>query len=132
MAIAHWSPRFETGIGTIDAQHRTLFDAVNRLGEAFKAGTAQTQARECLDFLAGYAVDHFQAEEHFMRQMAYPGLTAHAEAHAQLLQEVRGLQAKLAEGRAVTMDVAIFLADWLKHHIHELDMSYVRFMQERT
>jgi hemerythrin len=132
MTIAHWSSRYETGIGLIDAQHQALFAAVNRLGEAFTTGTAGFQARESLDFLAQYAVDHFQAEEQFMKEMGFPGLEAHAVEHTHLLQEVCGLQDRLAQGRPVTMEVTIFLADWLKHHIHESDMGYVRFMQERN
>lgn len=127
MPIAIWSTRFETGIPIIDTQHKTLFDAVNRLADSFKAGTSATQAKESLDFLLKYTVEHFQTEEKFMKDMGYPKLTSHMAEHAQLVDKAKGLQARMAEGKPVTVEVTTFLADWLKHHINEVDMGYVEF-----
>ena len=127
MAIAIWSSRFETGIPVIDAQHKTLFEAVNKLADSFKAGTAPAQVKASLDFLVKYTVEHFQTEEKFMKEMGYPKLTSHMADHAQLVAKAQALQAKLAEGKPVTVEVTTFLADWLKHHINEADMGYVEF-----
>jgi hemerythrin len=129
MAIALWNSRFETGIDLIDAQHQSLFEAVNKLADAFKAGSAKNQVKECLDFLVGYTVEHFQCEERFMREMGYPRLAEHMGEHARLMEQVRDLQMDLLEGRPVLMEVTIILADWLKVHIHDSDMAYVRFMK---
>ncbi len=130
MVIAPWNSRFETGIDLIDAQHQSLFEALNRLAEAFKAGNAKQQVKACLVFLVGYTQEHFQTEEQFMREMDYPGLAEHRGEHARLMEQVRDLQMAFEEGQPVAMDVAIFLADWLKVHIHESDLAYVRFMKE--
>jgi hemerythrin len=127
MAIAIWSSRFETGIPIIDTQHKALFEAVNRLADSFKAGTSAAQVKESLDFLVKYTVEHFQTEEKFMKDMGYPKLTSHMAEHAQLVAKAQALQAKLAEGKSVTVEVTTFLADWLKHHINESDMGYVEF-----
>ncbi len=132
MAIAIWSSRFETGIDLVDAQHKALFEAVNRLAASFGAGTTATQVGESLAFLAQYTLEHFQTEEHFMREMGYPALETHRAEHARLVDKVQLLQSRLAEGKTVTMDVAIFLADWLKHHIHGADMAYVRFAKDKS
>lgn len=127
MPIAIWSSRFETGIPIIDTQHKALFAAVNKLADSFKDGTSSSQARESLDFLVQYAVEHFQTEERHMKDMGYPKLTSHMAEHAQLVEKAKALQAKMAEGRPVTVEVTTFLADWLKHHINEVDMGYVEF-----
>ena len=127
MAIAVWSSRFETGIEIIDAQHKSLFDAVNKLADSFKAGTSKAQVKDSLDFLVKYTLEHFQTEERVMKEMNYPKLTSHIAEHTQLIDKAKGLQVKLAEGKPVTMDVSTFLADWLKHHINEVDMGYVEF-----
>jgi hemerythrin len=127
MAIAIWNSRFETGIEIIDTQHKTLFDAVNTLADSFKAGTSKTVVKESLDFLVNYTVEHFQTEEKIMQEMGYPKLTSHKAEHTQLVLNARDLQAKLAEGKSVTMEVTKFLSDWLKHHINEVDMGYVEF-----
>ena len=131
MAIAIWSSRLETGIGLVDSQHKVLFEAVNRLAASFGAGTTAGQVKESLDFLAQHTIEHFQTEEHFMREMEYPGLAVHAAEHTRLVDKVQLLQARLTEGKLVTMDVTSFVADWLKHHIHGADMAYVRFMKDK-
>ena len=130
MAIAVWSSRFATGIPLVDAQHQSLFQAVNRLAESFREGNTAAQVKESLDFLVGYTQEHFQTEERFMREMDYPGLAEHMGEHARLMEQVHDLQMNHAEGRPVTLDVAIFLADWLRDHIHGSDLAYVRFMKE--
>lgn len=127
MPIAIWSSRFETGIPVIDTQHKTLFAAVNKLADSFKAGTSTSQVRESLDFLVRYTVEHFQTEEKHMQDMGYPKLTSHMAEHAQLVDKAKVLQARMAEGKPVTVEVTTFLADWLKHHINEVDMGYVEF-----
>lgn len=130
MALANWNSHYETGIGIIDSQHKALFQAVNKLGGSFKAGTSKAQAKESLDFLVKYTFEHFQTEEKYMREMGYPELSSHIVLHADLMTRVKALQAKLQKGTPITMDVMVFLADWLKHHINRDDMSYVAFMKE--
>jgi hemerythrin len=131
MAIANWSSRFETGIAIIDTQHKALFDAINKLSESFKNGTSGKQSKESLDFLVKYTVEHFQTEEKFMKEIAYPKLTSHMAEHLQLVRKAEAIQAKLNEGKTVTMEVTVFISDWLKHHINENDMDYVEFWKAK-
>jgi hemerythrin len=132
MPIAIWSSRFETGIAIIDSQHKTLFDAVNKLADSFKTGTAATQVKASLDFLVSYTDEHFKTEEKFMKEMGYPKLSSHMAEHGQLLAKAKDLQIRLAEGKPVTVEVTTFLADWLKHHINEVDMGYVEFAKAQA
>ena len=131
MIIAPWSSRFETGIDLIDAQHQSLFEAINKLADSFRAGNSKSQVKASLDFLVDYTVEHFQTEERFMREMNYPRLAEHVGEHAQLMEQVRDLQMDLMDGKPVIMEVTIFLAEWLKAHIHDSDMAYVYFMKEQ-
>lgn len=132
MAIAIWNSRYETGIDIIDTQHKTLFDIVNKLADSFKSGTSKTQVKETLDFLVKYTVEHFQTEEKFMKEMGYPKLQAHQVEHNLLISQAKELQAKLESNKPVTIEVTTFLADWLKHHINEVDMGYVQFAKGRS
>lgn len=129
MTIANWDPRLETGIDVIDAQHKGLFVAVNDLADSFKSGQAADKARESLAFLAQYTVEHFQTEERFMKAMGYPDLGQHRVEHSRLVSTLQRLQVKQGKGYLVTAEVALFVADWLAHHIHEQDMGYVQFAQ---
>lgn len=132
MPVANWSSRFETGIERIDAQHQSLFEAVNQMAESFRTGAATAQAQESLAFVVRYAQDHFQTEEAYMREMGYPALATHQGHHAHLLAEIAALQARAEAGRPLTMAVTIFLADWLQHHIDEVDMDYVNFVKDKN
>jgi hemerythrin len=132
MTVALWNSRFETGIDLVDSQHQSLFEAVNRLAASFGATNMGDEVKESLDFLARYSIEHFQTEERFMREAGFPGLAAHMAEHARLMNRVRVLQDRLAQGKPVTMDVTIFFAGWLKHHICGTDMAYVRFMKEQN
>lgn len=127
MTVVEWDPRLETGIDVIDAQHRKLFEAINDLADSFKSGQALDKSRASLAFLAQYSVEHFQTEERFMRSMNYPDLASHRVEHVRLVSKLQTLQVKQDKGYLVTADVAIFVADWLSHHIQEADMGYVRF-----
>lgn len=131
MPIAVWNNRFETGITVIDTQHKALFEAVNRLADSFKAGTSKQAVKDSMDFLVKYTVEHFQTEEKFMKDMGYPKLTSHMAEHAQLVAKATELQGRLNDGKPVTMEVSSFLADWLKHHINEVDMGYVEWKRSQ-
>jgi hemerythrin-like metal-binding protein len=132
VTVAIWNRRFETGIDAIDSQHKSLFEAVNRLAASFRSGNTEAEVKESLDFLARYTLEHFQAEEHFMHAVGYDGLAAHRVEHGRLMNRVRVLQDRLSQGTPVTRDVATFFAGWLKHHICGTDMAYVRFLKERA
>ncbi|BDU69112.1 hypothetical protein GETHOR_12130 [Geothrix oryzae] len=131
MPLAIWSDRFATGIDSIDRQHQQLFTAVNQLHEAFRQGHGQEQVQKAIDFLLDYTVDHFRTEEDHMRRHAYQGYAAHAAAHARLVERVTGLKADSDAGRPVAMEVTTLLADWLKHHISEVDLAYIDFLKAK-
>ncbi len=132
MTLVAWGPTLETGIDVIDAQHRTLFTAIHELAASFREGHAAGKAKESLEFLARYTVEHFQTEERFMRAMGYPSLELHRIEHGRLVSKLQMLQVKQGKGYLVTAEVATFVADWLAHHIHEADMGYVQFARERV
>ena len=131
MPVATWNSRYETGIGLIDAQHQDLFAAVNQMADSFREGRAQAQTGASLDFLVKYTLEHFQTEERHMREIGFPGLVPHVAEHSQLLEKAHALQEAHAEGQSVTMEVTIFFAEWLKHHIAERDLQYVEFLKEQ-
>lgn len=131
MPFVIWSDQFATGIDSIDQQHQQLFEAVNKLHEAFTHGDPRDQVKKSLLFLIQYTVDHFSAEEDHMQRLGYPGFAAHAAEHTRLVGQVTQLKHRLDAGQSLAEDVTAFLADWLKHHIHQVDMAYVEFFKAR-
>jgi hemerythrin len=131
MTMAIWNSRYETGIHAIDTQHQALFAAVNDLAESFTTGSSHDKVTHSLAFLARYTQEHFRDEEQLMREIGYPGLASHLDEHARLVEDLQRFQDKLSAGKTITMDVTIFLADWLTHHINDVDMRYVDFFKKQ-
>lgn len=133
MSIVRWSDHYATGIAVIDDQHKTLFQAVNDLHEAFRSGAGKEQVAKSIAFLVRYTVDHFRDEEGFMERYGYEGLDPHRAEHMLLLDEVKAFSEKLqsAPDQVRPMEVARFLGDWLTHHINQVDMKYAAFLKQK-
>ena len=131
MPFAEFTDELRVGHGEIDRQHAALYDAVNRLHDALKTGRSRQELGEILAFLRAYTVDHFQLEETFMQEKAYPKLEAHRALHQGLLRQVLELEEKYAAG-SMTLSIMTmhFLRDWLNHHIQEEDRKLAAFLRE--
>jgi hemerythrin-like metal-binding protein len=83
-----------------------------------------------LQYLVDYTKTHFAEEEQLMRQAGYPELARHQGVHQRLLEQVAALQREAAAGvKLEPYEVTEFLADWLRHHIGEVDQAYVPAMR---
>jgi hemerythrin-like metal-binding protein len=124
-----WNSRFETGIASVDAQHRELVAIVNLLGDVLIGGGATAQSIEdVFGKLAQYAQYHFADEE---RLMAEGGLDpAHAGLHRQHHRQFVDQLTSMWKGRAELENAAEvlhgFLSSWLTFHILEEDLAMAR------
>jgi hemerythrin-like metal-binding protein len=126
MPFATFSEDLRLGHEQIDRQHASLFETVNLLHDAMRAGNSRQELGRILGFLRDYTVKHFQTEEAFMRDTGYPDMEAHLAEHASLVQQVRDLEEKHAAGSmTISLTVMTFLKDWLEHHIGEVDRKLV-------
>ncbi len=132
MPFAEFTDDLRVGHDEIDSQHLGLFEAISCLHDALRAGRSRQEQADILAFLRGYTVDHFEAEEAFMREASYPALEAHQELHRALTQQVHELEAKYALG---TMTLSImtmhFLKDWLTNHIQAEDQKFAAFRRAK-
>lgn len=132
MALITWTAeQFGTNVGIADNQHQTLFDLLNRLDDAVKAGDRSatgTSLNELIDFVA----KHFQTEEDLMQEYGYPAYEAHKAEHDKLVQTCVDLQKKFHAGEAeVTPETTQFVKEWLEHHIPKVDKDYGPFLNEK-
>lgn len=124
-----WDARFETGIVSVDEQHRRLVEIVNRIGTALIAGNASEEAiAKIFSELAGYATLHFADEERLMTESGVSA--AHLEMHRQHHRQFVEQLASMWKGRAELGNPAEvlhgFLSSWLTFHILEEDQSMAR------
>ncbi|MGB4063634.1 MAG: bacteriohemerythrin [Azonexus sp.] len=128
--IFPWDDNFNTGLSTVDEQHRKLVQLLNALAGHVAFKSDDLVLDHLFDELAAYAVYHFESEESIWRTYLVddPGEIAHRKTHASFVEEVVRMREGLAS--RPMMDVAEetlgFLARWLASHILETDryMAY--------
>lgn len=129
--IALWNEKYATGIDAIDAEHRTLFDAINSLHGMLRDGQAGAAAQRDLRFILNYSRDHFAREERLMEEFGCPGLAEHQTAHEQLLGRMGDLVGKVAAGEPFSTATTAFLTHWLTGHIRVEDQVYALFIRKK-
>lgn len=127
-----WTASMATGDAEIDAAHRTMIDAINRLDDAVARGTQAAEVPGILSFLESYAWRHFSHEEECFRRHQCPAAEANQRAHADFVERFTRLRDDLMRDgvtpeRVTTLQAA--LGDWLVNHIAKVDTSLLPCMK---
>jgi len=135
--IFPWDDNFNTGLATVDEQHRRLVQLLNLLAGYLAYRADAPLLKEVFAELSDYAVYHFQTEEAIWHEFFGddPSEAEHRKAHSSFINEIERLKAKQVSkpSSQVYQDIVHFLARWLAAHILEADcyMAYtVLAMQE--
>jgi len=119
-----WNEGLALGVPLIDEQHRQLFAQGGRFLQAVREGAPQAHLSEVLVFLGDYAEAHFRAEEHFMRDSAYPDTFQHVWEHEEFIANLRAMAGRLeanGDSESLRQEVAGFLHSWLCNHLDSSD-----------
>lgn len=127
-----WTKDYSVNIAVLDEQHKDLFNTVNELEQALSAGSGDAALDSILHKLVQYALSHFAAEEHLMREHAFPGLMAHVVQHQMFRARVAEFLTDHRAGKAgVLASLLLFMQDWLKKHVLKIDKQYSPFLTAR-
>jgi hemerythrin len=128
-----WSAALSVGVPQIDWEHRQLLelfavlcDPSHRDNHAFRRG--------CLEDLIAHVCNHFDHEETLMRQVDYPELEHHRNAHLNLLDQFNRFLVLYTEfpQEVREEDLPSFVGAWLLDHIRGDDKTLGDFLQERA
>ena len=79
--------------------------------------------------LEEYTKTHFSHEEQLMNGNGYPHYHMHKDEHDKLTAQVDAFVNAFDAGKKqLTMEVLLFLKQWLEHHILETDKLYSEFL----
>lgn len=131
MPLVTWSAEYSVNVKELDAQHHKLFDMINELHEAMRAGKGKDTASAVLAKLVEYTKTHLAYEEKLMKQHGYPGYNDQKIAHDALTRQVGEYAAKLKDGKATTIEIMNFLKEWLTKHILVTDKRYAAFFNSK-
>ncbi|MBL8397287.1 MAG: bacteriohemerythrin [Candidatus Accumulibacter sp.] len=121
--LLQWSNILSSGHAEIDKQHRKLIEIANRLNQAISVGAGRAACGTLLDELIDYTVNHFAFEERLMNTHQYSQREAHVAAHQRLIEDVSRFKNRYQAGEAVTVELMLFLRDWLIKHILKVDRA---------
>ena len=115
-----------TGIPSVDAQHRKLFDLTNECYELVMACTDEDKYDKIvaiLDELAAYAGTHFAHEEAYGESVKDPHRFSHRALHLRFMRRVSEIDLNAADAnqQEYLLRILDFLARWLIDHIKGRD-----------
>jgi hemerythrin-like metal-binding protein/PAS domain S-box-containing protein/putative nucleotidyltransferase with HDIG domain len=120
-----WNTSFDTGIGTIDEQHRQLAQLLKRFAEKAVQPSSEVELEALFTHLADYANYHFETEEaiweeHFHNDTWF---TEHEKTHHTFLHQINLLKegGKTQSATENLEKVLKFLISWLTFHIIDND-----------
>ena len=125
-----WTKDLSVGVGTIDDQHKMLFEKADKLYEAGRNHQAKEYIGELLKFLEDYTKRHFSDEEKYMLSIHYPGLSAQKQAHADFIRQLARLRSDYdASGGNVLVIINAnqLMLQWLTQHISVMDKQIGQF-----
>ena len=117
----------------LDPEHQGQIDLLLGVEAELRGARDPAQLSRLLDGLVEYTNIHFMSEQLIMRQHVYPGLPAHEAEHAQLMEQMRDFQKRIAsnEGGFAADDVTT-LRDWVLRHIRIKDAAFAQFLADNV
>ncbi|MDO9601750.1 MAG: hemerythrin family protein, partial [Rhodocyclaceae bacterium] len=115
-----WDARYETGLAEVDAQHKSLVEIINHLGELRASGGSVADLTAALGALADYAKYHFSAEDALMQAagISPEHSTTHRREHAQFLDHINQISEEAQGDVMLAIDLLLrYLVKWLAFHI---------------
>jgi hemerythrin len=119
-----WDSSMETGVQSVDQQHRQLIAQLNALHAAMATGQGKSAIEPILAALANYTGTHFAHEEDCMRRYGCPVAAQNINAHRKFVATFGEIEREYrAKGPSSTLVIRVQreLGDWLASHIKGTD-----------
>ena len=119
----YWDNKYSVYDETLDRQHQHLFEIANNLLDKYENG--HDDCYEVLAELVKYLSEHFKAEQHVMIKMRYWAYDKHEKEHQRFIQKIEEfLHACKGNRENVTVEILLFLRDWISTHTTNHDLKY--------
>lgn len=115
-------------VTTIDQQHMTIIESINRLYELTRSGTRKEQIKEMENFYRSIN-EHFDHENRLMVEHKDPGYISHKLEHNRMSEKTkRVLEAIRDKGEVLTEDYVTGLKTWLDNHLEFKDFKLGKYL----
>lgn len=109
MSMLEWNADLDTGVESIDIQHKRLMEMVNGVYDGMLSGKDGFPVLDVIGKLKDYTSYHFSTEEQYMDKHDYPDANAHKLEHRGFEEKVAQVEADCKSGKAaISMDIWVF------------------------
>jgi hemerythrin len=118
-----WNEKFNTGVETIDSQHKKLVSIINALNNAVHESHAGPAIGGIISELEDYTRYHFSEEERILDSYESEDLEPQRRQHEFFTGEIARMKKTFQEGKfgGSSQSLLSFLRDWLVNHILDQD-----------
>lgn len=134
MPLLEWHPGMSVHIDIIDEEHKKWIEFLNNLYDAIQGhGAPDVLSMTFLKIMA-YTNYHFQHEEELFAPTDYPNQKEHILEHRKMQEQLSTIHSKLRMGATdeLTIELMVFIKEWLINHIQGTDMGYVSFVKAKN
>lgn len=125
-----WSEVYTIDAGTIDEQHKSLFDLIREAHDAHRSGNGRERELELLEMLVDSVATHFETEEAILSEAQYPDIETHRSFHIESYERLSKLQIRVAESElALDFEQLASLKNWLVNHLLIEDSGLRPYLQ---
>lgn len=126
MPFITWQASLNTGVESIDSQHKVLVRIINDLAKANAAGEGHTVLVGIFNDLVDYTHTHFNDEESLMKEHDYDDFSEHRAEHRRFTDQIE-MHAQRFEAGSLKVDdnLLTYLKSWLLTHIMSTDRGYI-------
>lgn len=125
-----WDRSLSVSEEEIDAQHKVIFDIINKLIKLKNLEPHSEIICETLTKLREYSEFHFKLEESYMKKTGYIDLASHKLLHNDYKIRIANFSLSvMARHSSVSDDLIEFLNEWWLSHILTIDIQYAIAVQ---
>lgn len=118
---------FETGISSIDQEHKGLIAYLNGYLSSCEQSTIDN-FDELFTAFIGEMEDHFASEEVIMQEAGYPGLEKHVRHHQHTIAELHKLLEKCRKRGSANIGDVITFFQKIIDDVSKADLKFVDFL----
>jgi hemerythrin len=128
MPYIEWSSELSVGVPSLDEEHLVFIQTAHAFQLAVTRGQGTAGLGATLRELRDYATNHFDHEERWMREHAFPDTAAHVAEHEDFLHRLRDFEKRSdAPDTFLVADLVTYLQRWFANHVKQTDSRYAAF-----
>jgi hemerythrin len=126
-----WEESMRLNVPEMDNEHMKLIEQANKLFDSLMAHNGSDAAIETLNFLANYAIDHFDSEEKLQKTYNYPHYEEHHQIHEDFKETVGNIISEV-ETKGISarkkLEINKLTVKWITGHIGREDRKLAQFI----